>query len=57
MTTRPQKDINYWYWAKCIRENMSNKEESVDLKKLKHRFNPPKKSLHNANSKININQA
>lgn len=36
---------------------MSNKEESVDLKKLKHRFNPPKKSLHNANSKININQA
>lgn len=38
---------------------MSNKEDSVDLKKLKHRFNPPKrrKSLHNANSKININQA
>lgn len=56
---RQPKDINYWYWTKYIRENMSNKEDSVDFKKLKHRFNPPKrrKSLHNANSKININQA
>lgn len=38
---------------------MSNKEDNVDFKKLKHHFNPPKrrKSLHNANSKININQA